>query len=198
MHIRVIAFFLLICGCDAGESATSASSGSGGAGAGGSGAGGSGECVGPQGSGETDALCEELYGADYNCNPDADPVVHGEDYFACRLGFRSFLPGAAEQFRACLATIPEQQVCFGDAVDACYAELGEAVCPSERAVQICRALNENCDGVPIDEAECVAILKPINETTLMEFETCVVSNNGSMGSSCYFTYTTCKDSLLRW
>jgi len=191
-HALVITVVAAACGSDG--DASVAGSGGGGSGGGQGGSGASGGCIAPAGTGVTDAVCDDLPTAGFNCNPDAIPFQDSFPLVACRDGFVDYEPGAAESFAICLAQIETGMACLDDPVDACRTELVAASCPETmmRGVEACEAFAASCTGVPEDPQDCLDQVGPLNEAGLASWSLCLQNN---MAQACYFTLDVCTGSL---
>jgi hypothetical protein len=159
-----------------GEVCETVSSSAGNTGAGGGGGG----CVGPDGTGQTSAICNMMEitpsaaGGPAASNCDLCGGTGGVDpprgWSLCLRSFQIFTAGSAEQLHGCLAQINGAPAfaCDYGPVNDCVTRVYNAACPSQTAADTCQLVQDTLCGVndPFDVTACAEEMKPFNDAGL--------------------------------
>jgi hypothetical protein len=158
-----------------GETTTTATTGTGGSGGG---------CVSHDGTGVTEAACDEMNitpvshgGTATLCQDDSEPLGHD----VCHIGFGIWTAGAFEVYQACAAEIGVEpaNACDEAQVVACLNEMYDSVCVQTGIGDACQAIDDFCEGVEdstFDVAVCSADLNPFSDAGLQKYEDCFNAN----------------------
>ena len=186
---------------------TTSTTGAGGAtGGGGSagtgGAGGQPECLGTQGSGMNESVCDTMpiFAGSKIC--DANGGISGSDpppgLGACHAGFSLYVPGAAEEFYYCLAQIGVEPANACDLVQVqnCVGKVSNASC-TDASASVCSQLKNNycpAGDISFDEPSCVIDIAPFTDKAMTDLGTCVnAALQANPAPNCKDAYLGCFD-----
>lgn len=179
---------------------TTSSSGDGGSGgSGGQGGSGGASCVGVEGTGQTEAACDALnisptQGASQQCGATGDQDPPG--YLGCKRAYTVFIPGAAEHFTACLATIGVGLACDVEPAQTCLDDTIAATCDDPAIAAACAQIQTDCGG-DINQEQCASELRPFSDAGLADLATCMTDELASdPAATCQQAYDTCYQTVL--
>ncbi len=185
---------------------TTTSSGAGGMGAGGMGAGGQPECLGTQGSGQTEAVCDDstktpIAAATAVC--DDQGGVSGSNpppgIGACHGGFRLWVAGAAEELWYCLAQIGVEpaNACDLEQVSNCVGKVSALSC-TDASSSVCGQLKAYCPqgDATFDEPSCVVDIAPWQDQPMVDLGDCMTTALAAVPApTCQEAYVACFDQI---
>jgi hypothetical protein len=155
---------------------------------GGGGAGGGIACIGHDGTGVAEAVCENDVVGGLDCGSGANEAP-APARLVCSRGFDLFTEGARENLIECLLTIPAipADVCdeatADAAIGACIGEMYDEACLNEAAYLagddgICAQAAATCESTdPFPTAACLADLNVFSEAGVNEYIECLNTNN---------------------
>jgi len=123
---------------------------------------------------------------------DQDPPGH----IGCHRAFTVFIPGSAEHFAACLATIGVGFACDLEPAQTCLDSTIAATCDDAAIAEACTSIQTDC-GNEIDQVQCATELRPFSNAGLADLATCMTdTGNADPTLSCQQLYDTCYQTVL--
>lgn len=160
--------------------------------------GGGGACVDGTGTGQTDAVCDELQitpvshgGPASMCGAafDLDPLGHA----SCHGVFPIWKSGQAEDLVDCLALIGVQDACQDQLVQDCVSEVYDAACDDPFIGETCQGIADVCGADPFDAAGCSFELNVFSVDGVNLVIDCINALDPSI--SCQAAYDDCFDQV---
>lgn len=163
------------------------------------GAGGQAECLGVNGSGMTEAVCDtmQIHAGSNIC--DANGGITGSDpppgLGACHAGFSLYVPGAAEEFYYCLSQIGVEpsNACDLVQVQNCVSKVSTESC-TDASTSVCAQLKGYCavGDNSFDEPNCVTDIAPFTDKAMTGLGACMdAALQADPGAGCQDAYAGC-------
>lgn len=186
---------------------TSGMGGMGGMGQGGQGVGGQPECLGMNGSGMTDAVCDDAQKTPIAAGSkvcDDQGGISGSNpppgIAACHGGFQLWVPAAAEALWYCIAQIGVEpsNACDPQQVQNCVSKVSGESC-TDASASVCQQIKDNicptAGDAAFDVASCTVDIAPWQDQPMVDLGTCMsdaIAADPALG--CQAAYQGCFDS----